>query len=300
MPITPFEASVWARRQRLGDIGAKIILMLLADYSDDQGTCFPGIDRIAEETEQSKSTVLRKLRLLAELGLVTVERRHGEGGFRTSNRYVMDLSVTVTRADVLVAKERLAERTDEEGSVQGVNLAPRPEEEPKCQIEGSYVSPGDTVTTRGTTSSTPYPHGTPVGDPRYGAVLHDAAMDEQQQGPAPRLALVGASGPYEDLRGPEIAFSDFWEMYPRKVGKAAAEKRWTSLTGRGRVNSRQIMDGLEAWLAEWRRKGTEQDFIPHASSWLNQRRWEDELTSSAPADPYANLASPSQQREAWQ
>ena len=57
--ITPFEASAWARRQRLGDVGLKIILMLLADYSDEQGSCFPGIARIADETEQSKSTVLR-------------------------------------------------------------------------------------------------------------------------------------------------------------------------------------------------------------------------------------------------
>jgi DNA-binding transcriptional ArsR family regulator len=283
MPITPFEASVWARRQRLGDIGAKIILMLLADYSDDRGTCFPGIDRIAEETEQSKSTVLRKLRLLAELGLVTIERRHGEGGFRTSNRYVMDLTLTVSRADVTLAKERLVERHDEEGAVQGVNLTPGSEVAPKCQIEPTYVSPGDTVTTRGTTSSTPYPH-----------------ESEQEPAQERRLALVAASAPSAPVSGPQIAFSDWYALYPRKVGKAAAEKRWGQLTGRGKVDPQVLMAGLENWVAEWQRKGTEQDFIPHASTWLNQRRWEDELSTPAPVDPYANLLSPSAQREAWQ
>lgn len=284
MHITPFEASAWARRQRMGDIGAKIILMLLADYSDDAGTCFPGIDRIAEETEQSKSTVLRKLRLLTELGLVSVERRNGENGYRTSNRYVMDLTVTVSKADVAVAKERLAERNDEDGSVQGVNLTLGSEEGPKCQNEGSKVSPDDTVTTRGTTSTSPYPHDTTAGE---------------QEPASPRLTVVpAASAPSGPEIAPQIAFSDWWEKYPRKVGKAAAERHWTRAVRR--TSPAVIMAGLEAHLAEWRRKGTGPDYIPHGATWLNQRRWEDELQAETVVDPYADLPSPSEQRRSWQ
>lgn len=282
--ITPFEASAWARRQRMGDIGAKIILMLLADYSDDEGTCFPGIDRIAEETEQSKSTVLRKLRLLAELGLVTIERRNGENGYRTSNRYRLDLQVTVTRADVEVAKERIAERHDDDGSVQGVNLTHRTEEAPKCQPEASKVSSGDTVTTSRTTSSTPYPHDSGAGHPSRGA--------------EPRLAIVRDSAPSAPASGPESAFLVFWEAYPRKVSKAAAEKAFTKATRR--TDPSVVMAGLEAWKAEWARKGTQPDFIPHATTWLNGKRWEDDLAPAIPLDPWQTMPTPSEQREAWQ
>lgn len=282
MHITPFEASVWARRQRMGDIGAKIILMLLADYSDDEGTCFPGIDRIAEETEQSKSTVLRKLRLLAELGLISVERRNGEGGHRTSNRYRLDLSVTVTKSDVEVAKERLRERHDEDGSVQGVNLTPGP----KCQPEASKVSPGDTVTTSRTTSPTPYPR--------------DAAAEGASADAAPRLALVPDSAPSAPVSGPEIAFLGFWQEYPRKVGKAAAEKAWRKAARGPGGRLAEIMLGLEAHKREWQRKGTALEFIPHPATWLNNRRWEDEIgTAEIPLDPWMTMPTPSQQAEAW-
>ena len=31
--------------------------------------------------------------------------------------------------------------------------------------------------------------------------------------------------------------------------------------------------GAEAWAAYWRREGTEEKFIPHAATWLNNERW---------------------------
>ena len=94
---TAYEAQVWARRQRLGgDTAGKIILMILSDYADEWGTCYPGVDRIAEEGELSKSTVLRKLKALAHAGLITVERRANQRGHRTSNRYILEIGVTIS------------------------------------------------------------------------------------------------------------------------------------------------------------------------------------------------------------
>jgi len=74
-----------------------------------------------------------------------------------------------------------------------------------------------------------------------------------------------------------ISFEDnFWPQYPRKVGKAAASKAWKKLT---QAELDHVMDGLRRYKAtEW--QGREIQFIPHAASWLNGRRWDDDLAST--------------------
>lgn len=69
-------------------------------------------------------------------------------------------------------------------------------------------------------------------------------------------------------------FETFWSAYPRKVGKVAAMKAW----GRnGRPELSVILSAVEAQKSsdQWRKDGGR--FIPHPSTWLNGRRWQDEL-----------------------
>ena len=155
---TAYQAQVWARQQRLGgDTAAKIILMILSDYADEWGTCYPGIDRIAEEGELSRSTVLRKLKTAAEIGLVRIERRANDRGHRTSNRYILEIGVTVTAEqwkaadDAVKARGRTPQENPQE--IQGVNVTLGSPPPPKSHPErGAYVSSDDTGTTSGTTS----------------------------------------------------------------------------------------------------------------------------------------------------
>ena len=70
----------------------------------------------------------------------------------------------------------------------------------------------------------------------------------------------------------EDKFNEFWKLYPRKVAKLAAKRSWKRLTNK-KIN--QIFDVLYEHLIRW--KKTELQYIPHASTWLNQQRWEDEL-----------------------
>ena len=77
--------------------------------------------------------------------------------------------------------------------------------------------------------------------------------------------------------------AQFWEAYPRKKGKAAAKAKFIAKAKAYGVSA--IMDGLERSKAEWARKGTEVDFIPHPATWLNQGRWEDEPDGRDAAKP---------------
>ena len=79
------------------------------------------------------------------------------------------------------------------------------------------------------------------------------------------------------------SFDQFWSAYPKKVAKAAAQKAWTKLSpDDGLVN--RIMDSLRKLKGsdEWKRDDGR--YIPHASTWLNGRRWEDEVTGGGKTD----------------
>ncbi len=73
-------------------------------------------------------------------------------------------------------------------------------------------------------------------------------------------------------------FAEFWELYPRKVGKGAARKAWER--ARKRCNgSRDLLTLCQEALPkhlrseQWTRDGGQ--FVPHPATWLNQDRWED-------------------------
>ena len=69
-------------------------------------------------------------------------------------------------------------------------------------------------------------------------------------------------------------FDEFWMLYPRKVAKASARKAWKKLTEEQQLlAAKSISNHCQYWKA----KETALDYIPHASTWLNQERWEDEL-----------------------
>lgn len=75
-------------------------------------------------------------------------------------------------------------------------------------------------------------------------------------------------------------FEPFWKAYPRKQARAAAEKSWKRLTREQQERALAALPGYVA-SAQWHRDGGQ--FIPHASTWLNQARF-DELPGMAEAE----------------
>jgi hypothetical protein len=67
-------------------------------------------------------------------------------------------------------------------------------------------------------------------------------------------------------------FSAFWIRWPRKVDKAAAEREWNKVVKPS--DEPLIHEALDWQLPEFERRDPE--FIPHARTWLHNRRWDDE------------------------
>ena len=71
-----------------------------------------------------------------------------------------------------------------------------------------------------------------------------------------------------------MSFDEFWKQYPRKIAKRVAEKSWLRLK---KEEQDAALEALQTHLEYWRKAGTEKEYIPHPSTWLNQARWEDEI-----------------------
>jgi phage replication O-like protein O len=80
----------------------------------------------------------------------------------------------------------------------------------------------------------------------------------------------------------QLAFSECWKEYPRKVGKGAAEKAWKKLPVDHSLYA-SIFRAIKAQKANpsARLGNPDKQYIPHFSTWLNDTGWEDEY---APAD----------------
>jgi len=71
-----------------------------------------------------------------------------------------------------------------------------------------------------------------------------------------------------------MKFENFWSQYPKKVGKLTAKRSWEKLS---LDNQQKALEAIVEHRKYWAAKGTDWEFIPHASTWLNQERFEDEL-----------------------
>ncbi|KKN79628.1 hypothetical protein LCGC14_0338320 [marine sediment metagenome] len=81
------------------------------------------------------------------------------------------------------------------------------------------------------------------------------------------------SGRYQvgNTHGVPENFDRFWKVYPRKVGKDKAIEKWSKAAG---ASIEIILSAVEnqKQTDQWRR-----GVIPNPATWLNQKRWEDEL-----------------------
>ena len=63
-------------------------------------------------------------------------------------------------------------------------------------------------------------------------------------------------------------FELFWKAYPRKANRKTASLAWSSLSKKDKDTAMKALHTYEF--------STEQKYIPHAATWIRQRRFEDE------------------------
>jgi hypothetical protein len=82
------------------------------------------------------------------------------------------------------------------------------------------------------------------------------------------------------VENPPAEFEQFWDAYPRHVGKQAAAKVFAKLAPDDELLGMMLAAVKRQRQSEqWLRDGGQ--YVPHAATWLNGRRWEDEIPLAA-------------------
>jgi hypothetical protein len=141
-------------------------------------------------------------------------------------------------------------------AIRAARRSPLEEESGGNVVPPSAASRGNVVPNRGERRS-PNPSVDPSGEPNH----HARAW----------------------AKGDPDGFDLFWSQYPRKESKERARKAWAKAEPDDATRER-ILSALEVQKRSdaWKRDGAR--YVPHASSWLGDRRWEDEVRAPAPDD----------------
>src|ERR1017187_996705 len=89
-----WQATAWAERQRTGSPARKVLLLILANYADEHGLCWPSQELLAFGTEQSLDTVQRQLRKLTAAGIISVAVRPQGRGRWPGRTYKLNMTGT--------------------------------------------------------------------------------------------------------------------------------------------------------------------------------------------------------------
>jgi DNA-binding transcriptional ArsR family regulator len=225
----------------------KMVLLVIADHANANGTnSWPGVETIARKSSMTPRSVQRHIRNLEERGLIVTKRQQGGNentrSDRRPNRY--DIILTALNGVTIVRSEQDGVTNEtERGDIQD--------------------STGRQMEQNGVTPVSPYPSLEPSLEP--------------SKNPDALFAIEADEKKDELLE--TVTFEQFYEIYPRKASRSDAQRAWDKL----KPDQKQLaMDALPIHIAYWDRERTEKDFIPFPASWLNKKRWEDEI---APAKP---------------
>lgn len=110
-------------------------------------------------------------------------------------------------------------------------------------------------------------------------------LDDCEQGASNVLALARSQETEkrrEEERARASAFEAFWQAYPRKIAKPEALKAWAKISP---ADYEKIMSAIVVHrnCDQWTKDDGQ--FIPHPATWLNKRRFDDELVATADTTP---------------
>lgn len=188
----------WASKQKTGNGTNKLVLLCLANYTDDKNTCFPSYKTLISITEMSRSTIIRALKNLEQIGLINIQERFAD--FNDSKRQTSNLYTLMIG----------------------------------CQSDTHHV------------------------------------QFETPSGITMKPQLTNHNKPiYND------EFEMFWKLYPDRPNdnKFGAFQKYNSILKNKEISYDDLINKTKIFAKS--QEGKDSKFIPHAKTWLNQKRYLD-------------------------
>jgi hypothetical protein len=228
-----------------GTLAAVFVLVALANcINQHTGRCFPSMTKLARDTNLHRITVVRKIAELVAAGLIRKRAIIMVNG-NTGTEYEIVVGHAGTRRDSNDARGG-------SGAQQGV--------------ADGYTS-GEGVVADDYRGSSRALQGV-VADGYTNLKVNQNRTKKTPHSPPQR----GAGEPQ--------GFDEFWQAYPRRQGanpRKPAMLAYERSLKRGTLPS-ELLDAAKALTKEWQGRPGELQFVPQATTWLNQDRYRDTLT----------------------
>jgi hypothetical protein len=306
-----FQAMAWAIKQPLNRSCEKFLLVMLANYSDNEGILYPSVERLTQDLSQDRKTVVKNLKRLIELGLLAdTGRRIGQTrsiivyqliGVPDASKFFYTYKLTRPDTGEYYVGARASLAAPEFDSYYGSGLWPREMKDKNIFLEKEVLEQFETWEEAAASES------------RFFRFMKQddglcrnlqAAFAQREAGlkrhaERPISSTVFNLPPYdssavfpmkesqkripEPIRNPVtkesiVGFESFWLACPRRIGKEAARKAYEK--ARKMVSDSELLEGIRRYAAT--RAGQDEQYTVHPATWLNQGRWADE-----PAAGYA-------------
>lgn len=213
--------NVWDACAAYGVKGAKLMIMArLADYSNDDGVCYPGVETICRQLGLGESTVRTAISELEADGWLTRQSRR-KGNRNTSNLYHLNAD----RLEQLARTER--DKVAELKQQRRLSVLRDPSESEPSKSDPSESECSGVFDPSDSGKKTVLTLQNLAPDPQ--GLKHDPQVNSKHD-PQDIGASAGASAPARSARqeySPE--FEQTWQEYPKRAGgnsKSAAFKAW--------------------------------------------------------------------------
>ncbi|EMV26048.1 bacterial regulatory s, gntR family protein [Escherichia coli BCE034_MS-14] len=257
-----------------------MIMARLADYSNDDGVCYPGVETICRQLGLGESTVRTAISELEADGWLTRQSRR-KGNRNTSNLYHLNAD----RLEQLARTER--DKVAELKQQRRLSVLRDPSKSEPSKSEPSKSEPSKSEPSESECSGVFDPSDSGkktvltlqnlAPDPQ--GLKHDPQVNSKHD-PQDIGASADASAPARSARqeySPE--FEQAWQEYPKRAGgnsKSAAFKAWKARLREG-IKPETMLDGVRRYAAWVRATGnTGTQFVKQAATFFGpDRHFED-------------------------
>ena len=88
------QAMTWALKQPIKPAAAKLLLIAIANYANQDGKAWPSKMTLAADCSSNKSDICKRMRQLSDMGLISVKERRVDGASLSS---VITLNISAQR-----------------------------------------------------------------------------------------------------------------------------------------------------------------------------------------------------------
>lgn len=225
------------------DNAALRALSVLGTFSDRNGWCYPSLTKIAAALGVTRQAVSKQIKALIDLGYLEVREQFRSNGSRAVNLY----RIVLDSGDPVGL-----------GDTDGIPRNPQVASPATPRLQPERLILERPIKLTNTTHAHEGTHTSAEHAPTH-------AHEDDAETP------TGSAAKWHPDK-----FAVLWGMWKRKANKARAIKAWDRLKP-DKATRIAIKGAIESM--QW---PTEQQFIPHLATWLNERRWEDETPHEAP------------------